>query len=378
MKKLIFRKFLQDAFLSFLVLIFSFSVIVWVIQAVNYLDFVSEDGHGFKVYFLYTLFNFPKIFSKLFLISLFISLFYIILKFENDNELSIYWSVGISKINFINKVLKFSILLLIFQFSLTSYFYPKSQNMSKSFIRMSNIDFFPSLIKEKKFIDTLSNLTIYVDEQSDDKKQFKNILIKDQKKGNNEYQIIVASDGVIKSNNNVNYLILKKGEIFSNSNNKDFSNFKFENFEFNLSNFDSKTMVVPKIQENKSSNIIKCYLNNSNINRKFYINPDELRICNKDIKKEIIQEIFKRFYQPFFIPILCLIACIQIVNSKFNNNYVFYKIMIFIFGIIILFTSEILIKYTGNNLTQDIFILIFPIIIFLLIYLFVLKKNYST
>jgi len=378
MKKLIFRKFLSDAFLSFLLLIFSFSIIVWVIQAVNYLDFVSEDGHGFKVYFLYTLFNFPKIFSKLFLISLFISLFYIILKFENDNELSIYWSVGISKISFINKVIKFSILLLIFQLSLTSYFYPKSQNMSKSFIRMSNIDFFPSLIKEKKFIDTLSNLTIYVDEQSDDKKQFKNILIKDQKKGNNEYQIIVASDGVIKNNNNENYLILKKGEIFSNSNNKDFSSFKFENFEFSLSNFGSKTMVVPKIQENKSTNIIKCYLNNSNLNKKFYINPEELRICNKDIKKEIIQEIFKRFYQPFFIPILCLIACIQIVNSKFNYNYFLYKIMIFLFGIIVLFASEILIKYTGNNFTQDIFILIFPIIIFLLIYLFVLKKNYSS
>ena len=89
MKKLIFRKFLLDFSLSFFVLIFSFSLIVWVIQAVNYLDFVSEDGHGFKVYFLYTLYNFPKIFSKLFLVSLYISLFYIILKYENDNELSI-------------------------------------------------------------------------------------------------------------------------------------------------------------------------------------------------------------------------------------------------------------------------------------------------
>jgi len=378
MKKLIFRKFLLDAFLSFLVLIISFSLIVWVIQAVNYLDFVSEDGHGFKVYFLYTLFNFPKIFSKLFLISLFISLFYIILKYENDNELSIYWSVGISKINFINKILKFSILLLIFQFSLTSYFYPKSQNMSKSFIRMSSIDFFPSLIKEKKFIDTLSNLTIYVDEQSDDKKKFKNILIKDQNTGSYEYQIIVASEGAIETKNNINYLILKKGEIFSNSNNKDFSNFKFENFEFNLSNFGSKTMVTPKIQENKSSNIIKCYLNNSNTNRTFYINPDELVSCDEGIKKEIVQEIFKRFYQPFFIPVLCLIACIQIINNKFNNHYAFYKIMIFISGFVILFISEILIKYTGNNFTQDIIVLIFPIIIFLLIYLFLLKKNYRS
>ena len=378
MKKLIFRKFLLDAFLSFLIVIFSFSVIVWVIQAVNYLDFVSEDGHGFKVYFLYTLFNFPKIFSKLFLISLFISLFYIILKYEEANELSIYWSVGISKINFINKILKFSILLFILQLGLTSYLYPKSQNMSKSFIRMSNIDFFPSLIKEKKFIDTLSNLTIYVDEQSDDKKKFKNILIKDQMKNINEYQIIVASEGVIETNNNGNYLILKKGEIFSNSNNKDFSNFKFENFEFNLSNFGSKSMVTPKIQENKSSNIIKCYLNNSNIDRTFYINPNELRKCDKSIKKEIVQEAFKRFYQPFFIPILCLIACMQLVNNKFNNRYAFYKVIIFILGFVTLFISEILIKYTGYNFTQDIIVLILPIIIFLTIYLFVLKKNYSS
>ena len=376
MKKLIFRKFLLDAFLSFLVIIFSFSVIVWVIQAVNYLDFISEDGHGFKVYFLYTLFSFPKIFSKLFLISLFISLFYIITKYEDDKELYIYWSVGISKINFINKVLKFSIILLIIQFSLTSYISPITQSMGKSFIRMSNIDFFPSLIKEKKFIDTLSNLTIYVDEQSDDNKQFKNILIKDQKKNTSEYQIIVASKGEIVIIDNINYLILKKGEIFSSNNNKDFSSFKFENFEFNLSDFSSKTMVIPKIQENKSSNIIKCYLNNSNINIKFYINYNELR-CSEDSKKDIIQEIFKRFYHPFFIPVLCLIACMQIINNKFNNYHTYYKIIIFIFGFITLFSSEILIKYTGNSLTQDMIILVIPIILFSLIYLFVLKKNYN-
>ena len=376
MKKLIFRKFLLDFISNFFVLIISLSLIVWVIQAVNYLDFVSEDGHGFKVYFLYTLFNFPKIFSKLFLISLFISLFYIILKYENENELSIYWSVGISKINFINKVIKFSILLLIIQFSLTSYFSPKSQSIGKSFVRMSNIDFFPSLIKEKKFINTLSNLTIYVDEQSSDKKQLKNILIKDQDKDNDEFQIIVANEGEIKNINNINYLILKKGEVFSSSNNKDYSNFKFENFEFNLSNFKSKSIVIPKIQENKSSNILKCLLNNSFMNKKFYINYDELR-CDDKGKKDIVQEIFKRFYQPFFIPILCLIACIQIINNKFNNYYTFYKIIICIFGFLTLFTSEIMIKYTGNNLTQDLTILIFPIILFLIIYLFVFKKNYS-
>ena len=56
----------------------------------------------------------------------------------------------------------------------------------------------------------------------------------------------------------------------------------------------------------------------------------------------------------------------------------FYKIMIFVFGFIILFISEILIKYTGNNLTQDFIIIVFPIIIFLSVYLFILTKNYRS
>jgi len=67
----------------------------------------------------------------------------------------------------------------------------------------------------------------------------------------------------------------------------------------------------------------------------------------------------------------------QIINNKFNNHYMFYKILIFIFGFLTLFISEILIKYTGNNISQDIIVFIFPFILFLSIYLFVLKKNYN-
>ena len=375
MKKLIFRKFLKDIFLSFLLLITILSIIVWVIQAVNYLDFISEDGHGFKVYFLYTLLNFPKIFSKLFLVSLFISLFYTVLKYEDNNELSIYWSIGISKFQFINKILIFSLIFIFIQLALTSYVSPKTQSIGKSFIRMSNIDFFPSLIKEKTFIDTLSNLTIYVDEQSKDKKNFKNILIKDQGKTNEEFQIIIANKGSIVKKDDTNFLILKNGEVFTTNNQKDFSNFKFENFELNLSKFSTKTTTIPKIQENKSSNIFKCYLNNINNKEIFYINQKEL-VCSKGSNKDIIQEIFKRFSLPFYIPAICLIACILFLNDKFSRYYNFKKIMIFVSGFSLIFMSEIMIKYSGLNKIQDLAILISPIFIFLLIYVFLLKKSY--
>ena len=66
MKKIIYRKIAEDCIKFFFVIIFTIGSIIWVLQAVNYLDFVVEDGHGFIVYFKYTLLSFPKIISRIF------------------------------------------------------------------------------------------------------------------------------------------------------------------------------------------------------------------------------------------------------------------------------------------------------------------------
>ena len=150
MKKLIFRKILKDILHFFLLVSLSVTLIVWVIQAVNFLDIVSEDGHGFDIYFKYTLLNLPKIFSRIFMFMFFISVFYTILRYENNNELIVFWSNGITKKTFVNVIILFSLFFLIIQILFTTYFVPNSQNKARSYIRSSNIDFFPSLIKEKK------------------------------------------------------------------------------------------------------------------------------------------------------------------------------------------------------------------------------------
>ena len=65
MNKLIYRKLSLDILSFFLVASLSITLIVWVIQAVNFLDIVSEDGHSLKVYFSYTILNLPRIFSRI-------------------------------------------------------------------------------------------------------------------------------------------------------------------------------------------------------------------------------------------------------------------------------------------------------------------------
>ena len=109
MKKILFRKLLVDYMSFFLIALFSSSIIIWVFQAVNFLDIMIEDGRDYMVYINYSLLNFPKILSKLFPFVIFFSLFYVTLRYESNNELMIFWSFGINKIQIINFIFKVSI-----------------------------------------------------------------------------------------------------------------------------------------------------------------------------------------------------------------------------------------------------------------------------
>ncbi len=107
MKKLIFRKFIKDTVFFFLLVSLTFGVIVWTLQAVNYLDFITEDGHSLKTYFQFTIYNFPKIIHRLIPFVFFISIFFVIINYDHNNELLIFWSNGISKISFANNLIFF-------------------------------------------------------------------------------------------------------------------------------------------------------------------------------------------------------------------------------------------------------------------------------
>ena len=87
MKKIIYRNLATDCTKFFLLILFTISIIIWVLQAVNYLDFVIEDGHGFFVYFNYTLLSFPRIFSRIYPFAIFLAFSSVLLKYEDKNEL---------------------------------------------------------------------------------------------------------------------------------------------------------------------------------------------------------------------------------------------------------------------------------------------------
>ena len=368
MKKLIFRKITKDSIFFFLLLVLTLGAIVWVIQAVNYLDYVTEDGHGLKTYFLFTLYNFPKIIHRIVPFIFFITLFFIFINYELKNELLIFWINGISKINFANKILLISLFLFIFQIFIGSFISPLFQYKARTFLKNSDINFFTSLIKEGKFINIVDGLTIFI-ENKESNKTFTNIFIDDSSKV--QKKMIYAKSGEIFDKDNQKIFRLFDGKVLNRDKFK-VNIFEFEQIDFGLSNYSSNTILAPKIQETSSDQLYSCFIELYNKN---IINYQAQNFnCEKSVSDAINQELLKRFYKPLYIPIIAIICCFLILvpknNFKFNKN----RAKVFLIGFLIIILSESSLRYSTSSNVALSFYLIAPWVIFFTTYLYFYYK----
>ena len=370
MEKILFRKLILDISLRALIITFTIGLIVWIIQAANYLDFVIDDGHNFTIYFYYNLYSFPKIIHRILPFVFGISVFFELIKYEKNNELLIFWTNGITKKRFISNLINFSLIVMFLQILIGSIVSPSSQLKAREFLKNSNMDFLPNLIKQGKFIDTVSGLTIFINEKTDNN-YFKNIYIQegnilDLTSDNN--QIIFAKEGFLDSNDKKVFKLLE-GKIISTNNNKLMS-FEFDKIDYNLSKFDSRTIKIAKMQELPSRKIIECSISlmkNTTYREKMFL-------CDFESLKNINQEIYKRFIKPMYFPLLTLVCCFLLTFSKIDNNFSMKTIKVFLYVFLILVLSEILMRYIESSKLLIILVMFLPIIIYFSIYNFLISK----
>ena len=369
MEKILFRKLLSDCLIFFSITLLSASIIIWVFQAVNFLDIMIEDGRDYIVYINYSLLNFPKILSKVLPFIFFFSFFYVISKYEINNELIIFWNFGVNKLQLINFLFKFSIFLAFTQIILTAFVVPASQDLARSFLRTSSVNFLESFIKQKKFNDTIKGVTIYSDEK-DESGNLYNIYLKKEENLNN-FQITYAKKGNFIKKKDNQILVLYEGETINVINDK-ITNFRFSKSDFNLKHFETNTTTYIKTQEVSSIKLIKCYLRLNKTNF-FDIKVEDIIIenCVLGNLNNIIKELYKRFIIPFYLPTLMLIILFLILKSKENINYFNYRIFIFFLGLTVIISSELTLRFIQNNILENIKIFIIPIIFLISTYLII-------
>jgi len=366
MKKLVLKKILIDCLFFFFISLFSASIIIWVFQAVNYLDIIIEDGRDYFVYLNYTLLNFPKIISRILPFAFFFSFLFTINKYEASNELIIFWNFGFEKIKFVNFFFKFSIFLLLFQIFLTAIIVPYTQNISRSYLKTSNINMFENFIKPKKFNDTIKGLTIYADKKN--KNGFlENIYLK-QIVNNESKKITFAKRGKFQTMNDINLLVLFEGETITFQRNN-ITSFTFSKSDFNLDGLNSNTILNTKTQEYSSKDLILCAISLSN-EKYFKLYKDRIGYsnCKKENMDNIYAELYKRIIIPFYIPILMLICTGILATSKENLNYLKFKFLIYFFGFITIIISETSLRFVSGQFYYNMNLVTIPFLTIIFLY----------
>ena len=362
-EKIALKKFLSTNSYSFLLTTFSIAFIVWVIQSVNNLEIVSEDGHSFLVYFYYTLLIFPKIIGKILPAIFFVTLFHTLIKYENNNELKIFWINGVSKIKFYNVILKYTIIFFVIQVFITSFLGPHLQNKAREYIKESTLDFFPSLFQEKKFIDTVEKLTIFI-ESKNSNNEFNNIYLKDE---TNEYpRIIFAKKGELMVSTKMRILRLTDGKFININKSGKATSFNFKTTDFNLSKFLTKTTTHTKLQEKKLSMLVMC-INFVLIKKETYYNQGIN--CNNESINEIMSEVYTRVFKPLFLFLLSSIVIFLLSSNIENRNFNLIKGFVFSLGIVSIILSEIFVDYSGKNTSNMLVAILFPLIVFFILYI---------
>ena len=363
MKKILFRKLLLDYLTFAFLALISTSLVIWVFQAVNYLDIMIEDGRDYLVYLKFSLLNFPKIVSRLIPFVLFFSIFYVTTKYELNNELIIFWNFGIHKMQIVNFIFIVSIFLMLIQIFLASLIVPTTQDLARSFLRSSTVNFYENFIKPQKFNDTIRGVTIY-SEGKDKEGKLYNLYIKRELE-NNEYQITYAKFGEFKEISNTTVLVLYEGATIS-GNDKDHSNISFSKSDFVLSNLETNTTTYKKTQEISSYKLFKCMF----IFYKSNVFTQEVENCSANNFHNILKEFYKRFVIPLYLILLSLIPFIIIIFSKENPNYQKLRLLTFLIGFSIIIFSETTIKFISGSIIKNIFLSLIPLMLVLLIYVF--------
>ena len=355
MKKTIYKYFFYEFVIYFTVTLFALAAVVWTIQAVNYLDLVTEDGHAFTTYFYYSLLTLSKVLTKLIPFCFLTAIILTIIKFERDNELIVLWTSGLNKIHVVNLIFRISLLVMLLQLLLTNIFNPTLLNFSRTLLKNSQFQFIPSLLKEKQFNDAVEGLTIFI-EKKDENQIYKNIFIRDDGKilskiaGSSSSTIFAKSGHMSEDEKN---LILYNGNIQKLNEDGDVNIIQFQKTTLNLSGISTKGISEPKMQETPTMQILRCLTQNNTARH----NCDDSKKSMMDTKIEIN----KRFGMPIYIPLISLISCFLLTSRKDKKMFYLNKYIYFFIGVLILVLAEIIVRYSGISWNHTIIYYLLPI-----------------
>ena len=327
--------FAKEILKSYFFVLATLSLLIWITQSARLLYLVTDTGLSINTYVNYIVFLIPKSISQLMVISLLISFFLSIMKFQTNKELEIYWLSGISKMEIVFLVIKTSLLLTALALFFYIYLAPISSKKSRELIANSEFSLVNSLVKKNNFNSPLKGLTIFIN-KNDNQGNLEKIYIFENNK------TIISKTGRVLNIDEKNYLELSDGVIHEKNTQNNITTIKFQKTLFDFTKYQRNIVTQPKVQERDTFWLLDEY--------------------GKSKNPSVLYEIHKRIFKPLLIPIIAILCCFTLYanNEKIKLNKI--RITIFSFSTLFIIFFELLLDFSAKSIYFKYFLYSLPVL----------------
>ena len=376
LKNKIYNYITLELIKSFILILFSLSLIAWTVRAVNFLDLIVDSGYSTSTYFTYSLLNLTNIMTKFIPLSFLLALLLTIIRLERQNELLVLWTSGVAKSKITHLFFLISIFILLIYIIFSTIITPTALYKSRGLIKQSGVDTVNNLLKPNAFSDAFKGLTFYVGEKENN--IVKNIFIKDDSNNLNSLipenssskdKTVIAERGIIDKNK----IILENGIIQSYEENNTVKIIQFNKTLLNFNNLDNRVIKDVKIQETSTLKILGCLKN-------YYykkLTDEYVKNCPKNNIAIVIETFSRRVLMPLYIPLVSILVSFMLIYTKNKKTKIINRYIFFMLSFILLVLSELLVRFSGISNFGFYTYLLTPLVLFPILYLILLKKFWS-
>lgn len=153
---------------STLLITFSLTSIVWLTQALRFIDFIVNQGISIMVFLKLTLLLVPSLLLMILPPALFCSVLFVYNKLKMESELVVMQSAGLSRWRLAQPALQVGVAVTLFAYFIALYLQPVSYSRFKDMQNFLRNSYVSLLLQEGVFSNPVNGLTVFIRERDKD------------------------------------------------------------------------------------------------------------------------------------------------------------------------------------------------------------------
>lgn len=288
---------------STLLITASLTSIVWLTQALRFVEFIVNQGVSIMLFLQLTSLLVPSLLLMILPPALFCAVLFTYNKFTSDSELVVMQAMGLSRWSLAKPAIVVAVVVTIITYAIAFYIQPISYKKFKDMQAFLRDSYVSLLVQEGVFSNPVDGLTVFIRERDANGKLY-GILVHDNRQGNKSVTMMAESGRLMESPQGPRFLL-------ENGNRQEFNEGRLS-----LLNFESYTLDISFYTNaitKRKSDVQELFL------PELLGFSDESDLKNNEIMKRRAEG-HQRIIWPFYSMSLTLLAIVALISGQFNRR----------------------------------------------------------